>query len=83
MDYSQVTAVNLIAPGFVDTPLSASLPAINWKRAAASRAPLPIRGVAGPADVAALVGHLMNNTALTSVIYDIDGGPQLVSGSQE
>jgi NAD(P)-dependent dehydrogenase (short-subunit alcohol dehydrogenase family) len=72
--------VNLIAAGFVDTPLSASLLGENLdKRRDELRATLPIRRVVGPADVAALAAHIMSNTALTGATYDIDGGQQLVS----
>jgi NAD(P)-dependent dehydrogenase (short-subunit alcohol dehydrogenase family) len=72
--------VNLIAPGFVDTPLSASLlgDQIDARRAEL-RATLPIGRVVGPADVASLAVHLMTNTALTGATYDIDGGQQLLS----
>jgi NAD(P)-dependent dehydrogenase (short-subunit alcohol dehydrogenase family) len=72
--------VNLIAAGFVDTPLSASLLGENLdKRRDELRATLPIRRVVGPADVAKLAVHIMSNTALTGATYDIDGGQQLVS----
>lgn len=73
--------VNLIAAGFVDTPLSASLLGDQLDaRRDQLRATLPIRRVVGPADVAALAVHLMTNTALTGSTYDIDGGQQLVGG---
>ena len=73
--------VNLIAAGFVDTPLSASLLGDDLEaRREALRATLPIRRVIGPADIAALALHLMTNTALTGATYDIDGGQQLVEG---
>lgn len=72
--------VNLIAPGFVDTPLSASLLGDNLdERRSQLRNDLPIRRVVGPADVAALAVHIMTNTALTGAAYDIDGGQQLLS----
>src|SRR5260221_12340189 len=72
--------VNLIAAGFVDTPLSASLLGDELdKRRDELRATLTIRRVVGPADVAALAVHIMSNTALTGATYDIDGGQQLVS----
>ncbi|HEU4625864.1 MAG TPA: SDR family oxidoreductase [Steroidobacteraceae bacterium] len=72
--------VNLIAAGFVDTPLSASILGADLeKRRAELRATLPIRRVVGPADVAALAIHIMSNTALTGATFDIDGGQQLVS----
>jgi len=73
--------VNLIAAGFVDTPLSASLLGDELEnRRKQLRATLPIRRVVGPADVAALAVHIMTNTALTGATYDIDGGQQLVEG---
>jgi len=72
--------VNLIAPGFVDTPLSASLLGDQLDdRRAELRATLPIGRVVGPADVAALALHIMGNDALTGATYDIDGGQQLTS----
>ena len=71
--------VNLIAAGFVDTPLSASLLGDELKkRRDDGGATLPIGRVVGPADVAALAVHIMSNTALTGATYDIDGGQQLV-----
>ena len=74
--------VNLIAAGFVDTPLSASLLGDDLEqRRNQLRATLPIGRVVGPADVAALAVHIMSNTALTGATYDIDGGQQLVSGA--
>jgi NAD(P)-dependent dehydrogenase (short-subunit alcohol dehydrogenase family) len=72
--------INLIASGFVDTPLSASLLGDQLDaRRAELRATLPIGRVVGPADVAALAVHLMVNTAVTGATYDIDGGQHLVS----
>jgi NAD(P)-dependent dehydrogenase (short-subunit alcohol dehydrogenase family) len=73
--------VNLIAAGFVDTSLSASLLGERLEqRRNELRATLPIGRVVGPADVAALAVHIMSNTALTGATYDIDGGQQFVSG---
>ena len=72
--------VNLIAAGFVDTPLSASLLGDELEnRRNQLRATLPIRRVVVPADVAALAVHIMTNTALTGATYDIDGGQQFVA----
>jgi NAD(P)-dependent dehydrogenase (short-subunit alcohol dehydrogenase family) len=72
--------VNLIAAGFVDTPLSASLLGDGLEaRREELRATLPIGRVVGPEDVAALAVHLMANTALTGATYDIDGGQQFVA----
>ena len=71
--------VNLIAAGFVDTPLSASLLGDQLEaRREQLRTTLPIGRVVGPEDVAALAVHLMTNTALTGATYDIDGGQQFV-----
>jgi NAD(P)-dependent dehydrogenase (short-subunit alcohol dehydrogenase family) len=71
--------VNLIAAGFVDTPLSASLLGDGLDaRRDELRAKLPIGRVVGPEDVAALAVHIMANTALTGATYDIDGGQQFV-----
>jgi len=73
--------VNVVAPGFVDTPLSASLLGDRLdERRDELRKTLPIGRVVGPDDVAALAVHLMTNTALTGATYDIDGGQQLLSG---
>src|SRR5215468_8598159 len=73
--------VNLIAAGFVDTPLSATILGEELEnRRQQLRTTLPIRRVVGPADVAALAVHLMTNTAVTGATYDIDGGQQLVAG---
>jgi NAD(P)-dependent dehydrogenase (short-subunit alcohol dehydrogenase family) len=73
--------VNLIAAGFVDTPLSASYFSADGLEARREelRTTLPIRRVVGPADVAALAVAIMTNTALTGATYDIDGGQQFVS----
>src|SRR5580765_3467310 len=72
--------VNVIAAGFVDTPLSAELLGDQLdKRRNQLRSTLPIRRVVGPADVAALAVHIMTNTALTGATYDIDGGQQFVA----
>jgi NAD(P)-dependent dehydrogenase (short-subunit alcohol dehydrogenase family) len=71
--------VNLIAAGFVDTPLSASLLGDQLDaRREQLRATLPVRRVVGPADIASLALHLMANTAVTGATFDIDGGQQLV-----
>ncbi|MFJ9250736.1 SDR family oxidoreductase [Streptomyces sp. NPDC101776] len=71
--------VNLIAAGFVDTPLSASLLGDRIEaRREELRSSLPIRRVVGPQDVAALAVHIMLNEALTGATYDIDGGQQLL-----
>jgi NAD(P)-dependent dehydrogenase (short-subunit alcohol dehydrogenase family) len=71
--------VNLIAAGFVDTPLSSRLLGDQIEaRREDLRNTLPIGRVVGPVDIAALALHLMTNTALTGATYDIDGGQQFV-----
>lgn len=73
--------VNLLAAGFVDTPLSAAILGDQLDaRREQLRTTLPIRRVVGPADIAALAVHLMTNTAVTGATFDIDGGQQLVEG---
>jgi NAD(P)-dependent dehydrogenase (short-subunit alcohol dehydrogenase family) len=73
--------VNLIAAGFVDTPLSAALLGDRLDaRREQLRTTLPIRRVVGPADIAALAVHLMTNTAITGATVAIDGGQRLVEG---
>ena len=71
--------VNLLAAGFVDTALSASLlgDQLDARREQLRRT-LPIGRVVGPADVADLAVYLMTNTAVTGATFDIDGGQQLV-----
>jgi NAD(P)-dependent dehydrogenase (short-subunit alcohol dehydrogenase family) len=71
--------VNLVAPGFVDTPLSAALlgTGLDARREELRRS-LPVHRVTEPSDVAALVVHLMVNPVLTGATYDIDGGQQLL-----
>ena len=71
--------VNLIAAGFVDTPLSAAILGDQLDaRREQLRTTLPIGRVVGPADIAALAVHLMTNTAVTGAVFDIDGGQQLL-----
>jgi NAD(P)-dependent dehydrogenase (short-subunit alcohol dehydrogenase family) len=71
--------VNVIAPGFVDTPLSAAILGDGLDaRREQLRTTLPIRRVVDPEDVAALAVDLMTNTAVTGATFDIDGGQQLV-----
>jgi NAD(P)-dependent dehydrogenase (short-subunit alcohol dehydrogenase family) len=72
--------VNMIAAGFVDTPLSATLLGgrIEERRDELRRT-LPIGRVIGPDDIALLAVQLMTNTAVTGATFDIDGGQQLVT----
>lgn len=71
--------VNVIAAGFVDTPLSAALVGNELdERREQLRTSLPIGRVVLPEDIAALAIHLMTNTAITGATVDIDGGQQLL-----
>ena len=71
--------VNVIAPGFVDTPLSAAILGDDLEaRRDQLRDTLPIGRVIGPAEIADLAVYLMTNTAVTGATFDIDGGQQLI-----
>jgi NAD(P)-dependent dehydrogenase (short-subunit alcohol dehydrogenase family) len=71
--------VNVIAAGFVDTPLSATLLGEQLdQRRQQLASTLPTGRVVGPDDIAALAIHLMVNSAVTGATFDIDGGQQLV-----
>src|SRR4051812_10434291 len=62
--------VNVVAPGFADTPLSASLLGDAFhERRTQLRATLPFRRVVQPEDVAALAVHIMSNTVLTGATH--------------
>jgi len=75
--------LNLIAAGFVDTPLSARLLGDGLEdRRRELRERLPVRRVTEASDVAALALHLMTNTSITGAVYDIDGGQQLLPPSE-
>jgi NAD(P)-dependent dehydrogenase (short-subunit alcohol dehydrogenase family) len=72
--------VNLIAAGFVDTPLSARLLGGELdRRREELRTTNPTRRVVTACDVASLAIHIMTNNALTGATFDIDGGQQLVT----
>ena len=72
-------SVNLVAPGFVETPLSASLLGDRLEaRRDRLNTTLPIGRVVRAADVAALAIHMMSNEALTGATFEIDGGQRLL-----
>jgi NAD(P)-dependent dehydrogenase (short-subunit alcohol dehydrogenase family) len=71
--------VDVIARGFVDTPLSAAILGDGLDaRREQLRASLPIRRVVPPEEVAALAIDVMTNIAVTGATFDIDGGQRLV-----
>jgi len=71
--------VNVVAPGFIDTPMTADLPE-SVRAEALVRTPLGRSG--RPADVAAAVRFLCDDAAgfITGVVLPVDGG-QLMSGA--
>ncbi|HET6202970.1 MAG TPA: 3-oxoacyl-ACP reductase FabG [Planctomycetota bacterium] len=68
--------VNAVAPGFVDTPMTAALPE-EFRRAAIEESPLG--RVATPEDVAGVVGFLCTERArhVTGQVVRVDGGQSL------
>ena len=65
--------VNAVAPGLVDTPLTASWTEAQelWKTSS------PMRRAADPADVADLISALVHNTYITGEVILLDGGLNL------
>ncbi|GAA4944165.1 SDR family NAD(P)-dependent oxidoreductase [Actinoplanes utahensis] len=65
--------VNAVAPGLVDTPLTASWTDAQelWRTAS------PMRRAAQPSDVADLIATLITNTYLTGEVILLDGGLNL------
>ncbi|HET6986474.1 MAG TPA: SDR family oxidoreductase [Kribbella sp.] len=65
--------VNAVAPGLVDTPLTASWTDAQelWKTSS------PMRRAAQPSDVADLISALVHNTYLTGEVVLLDGGLNL------
>jgi ketoreductase RED2 len=67
--------VNAVAPGLVDTPLSASLPP---EQHAAVAAALPLHRSARPQDCAEAVVGLLRTAYVTGHVLVVDGGNSLV-----
>ena len=65
--------VNAVAPGLVDTPLTASWTEAQelWKTSS------PMRRAAQPSDVADLISSLVHNSYLTGEVILLDGGLNL------
>jgi len=74
--------VNVVAPGFIDTPMTSKLPQAIRDRAIA-RTPLGRSGT--PEEVAALVRFLCSDAAgfITGAVVPIDGGQLLGGGAIE
>lgn len=70
--------VNVVAPGFVETPLTARLlgERLEQRRRQLAES-LPIGRTVNAADVAALTCHLMLNGAITGAVIPVDGGQVL------
>jgi NAD(P)-dependent dehydrogenase (short-subunit alcohol dehydrogenase family) len=66
--------VNAVAPGLVDTPMTANWTAVQqlWRERS------PMRRAATPSDVADLVASLVNSTYLTGEVILLDGGANLL-----
>ena len=72
--------INMIAAGFVNTQLSRDILGKNFEsRVSELTNTLPIKRIVEPYDVASLAIQLMTNSALTGVVYDIDGGQHLIN----
>jgi NAD(P)-dependent dehydrogenase (short-subunit alcohol dehydrogenase family) len=71
--------VNVVAPGFIDTPMTAALPQ-GVRTAAIARTPLGRTG--RPDEIAAAVRFLCTEGAgfITGTVLPVDGG-QLLNGS--
>ncbi|GAA4266013.1 hypothetical protein GCM10022256_16250 [Frondihabitans peucedani] len=70
---------NLLAAGFLDTPLSASLLGEGLEaRRAQLREVLPIKRMVEVTEVAAQATYVMWNGAPTGAVFDIDGGESLL-----
>lgn len=72
--------VNAVSPGWVDTPIWASLatPEVKQERFAEMAARLPGRRTGTPADVARAVGYLIEDDFVTGTVLHAEGGQLLV-----
>jgi NAD(P)-dependent dehydrogenase (short-subunit alcohol dehydrogenase family) len=73
------TRVNVVSPGWVDTPIWSTLAgAAKDERLAGMAARLPVGRVGRPADIAAAFAALIGNGYITGTVLHVDGGQQLV-----
>lgn len=71
--------VNVVSPGWVDTPLWDKLAGDGkTERLAAMAARLPVGRVGTPADIAAAYAALLDNGFITGTVVHVDGGHRLV-----
>jgi NAD(P)-dependent dehydrogenase (short-subunit alcohol dehydrogenase family) len=71
--------VNVVSPGWVDTPIWTTLAGdAKAERLAAMAARLPVGRVGAPADLAAAFVALMRNGFITGTILHADGGHRLI-----
>ena len=66
--------VNMIEPGFIDTPMTQGL---SEKRKAQVEADVPLGGMGSPDDVAEAVVFLLKSNYATGSIITLDGGLSL------
>lgn len=72
--------VNVIAPGTVDTPVFASLPAeVRQRRLEAAAAQTTVGRIGLPEEVAQVALMCMSNAFLTGAVIDVDGGGLLAA----
>lgn len=70
--------VNVIAPGLVETPAFADVPAdVRQRLMAQYVASVPVARVGLPEDIASTAVFLMTNGYVTGSVVDVDGGVQL------
>jgi NAD(P)-dependent dehydrogenase (short-subunit alcohol dehydrogenase family) len=71
--------VNVVSPGWVDTPIWDTLAGDGkTDRLAAMAARLPVRRIGTPADLAGAYAALLDNGFVTGTVVHVDGGHRLV-----
>jgi NAD(P)-dependent dehydrogenase (short-subunit alcohol dehydrogenase family) len=70
--------VNVLSPGWVDTPVWDRVSSDKHAAFAAMAARLPARRIGTPADVAHAARFLMENGFMTGTVLHVDGGHRLV-----
>jgi NAD(P)-dependent dehydrogenase (short-subunit alcohol dehydrogenase family) len=70
--------VNVLSPGWVDTPVWDRVSSDKQAAFAAMAARLPARRIGTPADIAHAARFLMENAFVTGTVLHVDGGHRLV-----